>query len=153
MAFAVMIGVLYTPGVIAPTAEEKIQTQLVEEHQVKLDKVVAYLQSKGSPLNRSEVSLLVEQEHADLLIAIMGIESQFCKRQLYYNCFGVGGDSAYRRYNNFSESIIDADALITRWQKRGRWLTVADMNGHYVQPYNPNWERVVNKILNDIKDF
>lgn len=114
-------------------------------------KVKAYLDSKQSPLSGGEVSLLVQQKHWKLLVALMGIESQFCRRQIAYNCFGVGGDSAYRHYNNFSESILDADALITRWQERGRWLTVADMNGHYVQPYNENWERVVNKILQEIE--
>lgn len=151
-ALAIVTVVALTPITKAPSEEVKLQEK-IEAKQIKLNKVVAYLQNKKSPLSSSEVSLLVEQKHGDLLIALMGIESQFCKRQLGYNCFGVGGDSAYRHYNNFSESIIDADALITRWQERGRWLTVADMNGHYVQPYNPNWERVVNKILNDIKDF
>lgn len=149
MAFAVVIGILFIPTTKAPTEEERS----AEAHQVKLEKVVKYLQIKGSPLSRSEVSLLIEQKHGDMLIALMGIESQFCKRQIAYNCFGIGGDSAYRHYKNFSESIVDADQLITRWQERGRWLTVSDMNCHYVVPCNENWERVVNKILNDIKDF
>lgn len=149
MAFAVGIGLLFIPTTKAPTVEERS----VEAHQVKLEKVVAYLQTKDSPLSHEEVSLLVKQEHANLLIAIMGIESQFCKRQLHYNCFGVGGDSAYRHYNNFSESIVDADALITHWQDKGKWLTVETMDCSYVVPCNPNWVRVVNKILDDIKDF
>src|SRR3990167_1481778 len=91
-------------------------------HQDHTAKVKAYLQSKKSPLSNEEVSLLVKQKHWKLLIAISAIESQYCKRQKYYNCWGIGGDSAYRKYKNFSEAIIDADKLITRWQKKGRWL-------------------------------
>ena len=56
-------------------------------HQDHTAKVKAYLQSKKSP---------------------------YCKRQKYYNCWGIGGDSAYRKYKNFSEAIIDANKLITR---------------------------------------
>lgn len=117
------------------------------------NKVKAYLDSKQSPLSGAEVSLLMNQKHWKLLVALMGIESQFCRQQLGYNCFGIGGDAAYRHYNNFSESIIDANNLITHWQERGRWLTISDMNGHYVQPYNENWERTVNKILKEIESF
>ena len=150
VASVASIAFLFLPKsiVVAPDPANPVVIQ-----QDPTNKVVAYLQSKQSPLSTEEVGLLVKQEHWKLLVALMGIESQFCRRQLGYNCFGVGGDSAYRHYNNFSEAIVDADALISRWQKRGRWLTVSDMNGHYVQPYNENWERVVNKILNDIKDF
>mgnify|MGYP001562370391 CR=1 FL=1 len=153
MVFAVMLGILYTPNVKAPTEKEKQETLAVEAHQVKLEKVVAYLQTKNSPLTRQEVSLLVKQKHGDLLIAISAIESQYCKHQLGYNCWGIGGDSAYRHYKNFSEAIIDANNLIEKWQARGRWLTVEDMNCHYVQPCNENWVRTVNKVLQDIESF
>lgn len=149
MAFAIVTGVLYSPVTMGPTEEEK----KTEAQQEKTEKVVAYLQSKKSPLSQEEVSLLVSMPHADLLIAISAIESQYCKHQLGYNCWGIGGDSAYRHYKNFSEAIVDANDLITRWQARGRWLTVEDMNCHYVQPCNENWVRVVNKVLKDIEPF
>lgn len=149
MALAVVLGITFIPISKAPTEQEV----LVQTQQVKLEKVVAYLQTKNSPLTREEVSLLVAQKHGDLLIAISAIESQYCKRQLGYNCWGIGGDSAYRHYKNFSEAIIDADALITRWQARGRWLTVEDMNCHYVVPCNENWVRTVNKVLQDLESF
>ena len=145
-----LIGIFLIPRsiVVAPDPANPVVIQ-----QDPTNKVVTYLQGKQSPLSQEEVSLLVEQKHWKLLIAISAIESQYCKRQLYFNCWGVGGDSHYRRYENFSEAIIDANDLITRWQARGRWLTVSDMNGHYVQPYNENWERTVNKVLQEIESF
>ena len=108
--------------------------------------VRGFLESKDSPL-APETNLLLEQKHWKLLIAISAIESQYCKRKIAFNCWGIGGDSAYRKYKNIREAIVDANNLIERWQVRGRWLTVEDMNGHYVVPKNPNWVRVVNKVL------
>lgn len=108
-----------------------------------------YLKSKKSPL-AEEVDFLLQQKHWKLLIAISHIESQFCKIKIAYNCWGVGGDSAYRRYSSYKEAIKDANDLIERWQLRGRWLTIDDMNCHYVVPCNPNWVNVVNLTLKDL---
>jgi hypothetical protein len=120
------------------TARDELNTQVRQ-----------YLESKNSPL-ANDVEHLTSLEHWKLLIAISAIESQYCKRQLSYNCWGIGGDSAYRHYSSFQEAATDADALITRWQARGRWHTVEDMNCHYVVPCNPNWVRVVNNVLNEL---
>lgn len=140
--------VLLTPKIIVVAPDTA--NPVVNQQDLK-NKVTAYLQSKNSPLSKDEVSLLVEQKHWKLLVAVSAIESQYCKIQLGYNCWGIGGDSAYRHYKNFSEAIIDANDLIEHWQQKGRWLTVEDMNCHYVQPCNENWVRVVNKVLNDIE--
>lgn len=114
--------------------------------------VQAFLESKDSPL-APHTDLLLKQEHWKLLVAISAIESQYCTRQLGNNCWGIGGDSAYKHYNSVEDAIIDANALITRWQSRGRWLTVEDMNCHYVVPCNPNWVAVVNKVLNQMNEY
>lgn len=108
-----------------------------------------YLEAKNSPLV-SDVEFLTELPHWQLLVAVSAIESQYCKRQLYHNCWGVGGDSAYRHYDSFRAAAQDANDLITRWQNKGRWLTVEDMNCHYVQPCNQNWVVVVNKVLSEL---
>lgn len=128
-------------------------TSVVIQQDNTYTKVKAYLDSKQSPLSGAEVNLLVNQKHWKLLIAISAIESQYCKRQLGYNCWGIGGDSAYRHYQNFSEAIIDANDLIERWQQRGKWLTVESMNCSYVVPCSENWVRVVNKVLQEIEFF
>ncbi len=108
-----------------------------------------FLASKKSPL-ASETDFLLQQKHWKLLIAISAIESQYCKRQLGNNCFGLGGDYAYRQYSSYRASIIDANDLIESWQRKGKWLTVESMNCSWVVPCNPNWVKVVNQILNDL---
>ena len=111
-----------------------------------------YLYNKKSPLVE-DVGFIVKLEHWKLLVAISAIESQFCQKQMYNNCFGTGGDAHYRRYSSFQASFKDANDLISYWQAQGRWLTVEDMNCHYVHPCNPNWVKVVNSTLKDIDEF
>ena len=118
-------------------------------HQQLNVRIKDYLDSKNSPL-AGETDLLLRQEHWKLLIAISAIESQFCLRQISWNCWGIGGDENYRHYESISLAVIDANNLIESWQQRGRWLTVEDMNGHYVVPVNPNWVNVVNKVLKEL---
>lgn len=112
-------------------------------------KVQTYLESKDSPL-ASDAEFLIELEHWKLLVAISAIESQYCIRQLGNNCWGVGGDTSYRTYSSFRAAAVDANDLISDWQTKGRWLTVEDMNCHYVVPCNPNWVHTVNKVLSEL---
>ena len=108
-----------------------------------------YLESKGSPL-AEHTEVLLQQKNWKLLIAISRIESQFCKIKISYNCWGIGGDARYRHYEGYEDAIIDAEKVIEYWQERGRWLTVEDMNCHYVVPCNENWVRVVSSTLIEI---
>ena len=135
------------------------QHEIEEPLEVKLksnnlnSEVGAYLKSKRSPL-ASHLDTLLEQEHWKLIIAISAIESSYCKRQLGNNCWGITDTSgAYKSYASFDEAIIDANGLITRWQARGRWLTVDDMNCHFVVPCNPNWVYVVNTVLAQLEIY
>jgi len=114
--------------------------------------VRGFLLSKESPL-APETDFLLQQKHWKLLIAVSAIESQYCKRQLGWNCWGIGGDSQYRHYGSIREATIDANDLIEHWQSRGRWLTIDDMNCHYVQPCNPNWVRVVNNVIKELNEY
>lgn len=117
-----------------------------------------YLNAKKSPI-APETDFLLEHKHWQLLLAISAIESQFCKRQLGYNCWGISNTRAvqkktgytYRRYASFRAAIDDADAYLESWQSRGKWLTVESMNCSYVVPCSPNWVRVVNKTLTELK--
>lgn len=114
--------------------------------------VQEFLESKDSPL-APHTEFLMEKKHWKLLIAISAIESQYCVRQLGNNCWGIGGGESYRKYATIEEAITDADELITHWQEKGRWLTVEDMDGHYVVPSNPNWVRVVNSVLTRLNEM
>ena len=151
LAFAGSVLLFGSRSATAPADQTELEQSEIKQDQT--NKVLAYLQSKQSPLSHDEVGLLVEQKHWRLLIAVSAIESQYCKRQLGYNCWGIGGDSAYRHYKNFSEAIIDANALIEKWQQRGKWLTPEQMNCSYVVPCNENWVRTVNKVLQEIESF
>lgn len=115
--------------------------------------VRAFLESKHSPL-AAHTDLLLKQKHWKLIVAISAIESQYCKRQLGNNCWGITSvKGGYTSYPSFAEGVVDADALISRWQARGRWLTVDDMNCHYVVPCNPNWVYVVNTVLKQLEEY
>lgn len=148
IALAASVFLLTPSNVQEKTAEVESPSEVEVREQLNTE-VRQYLESKNSPLADS-VESLTQLTHWKLLIAISAIESQYCKRQLSFNCWGIGGDSAYRHYNSFPEAAADADALITRWQNKGRWLTVEDMNCHYVVPCNPNWVRVVNLVLSEL---
>jgi len=111
-----------------------------------------FLESKKSPL-APETKFLLEQKHWKLLIAISAIESQYCTRQLGNNCWGIGGDSDYKHYDSIRTAIVSANNLIEHWQERGRWLTLEDMNCHYVQPCNQNWVNVVSSVLQTMNEY
>lgn len=135
---------------IPPKTASQVQEEVEKEQLIQLNtRVREFLESKDSPL-APETDYLMSLKHWELLIAISAIESQYCKRKISYNCWGIGGDSAYRHYSSIREAAKDADALISRWQAKGRWLTVDDMNCHYVVPCNPNWVKVVNINLNTL---
>lgn len=114
--------------------------------------IKSYLEKKGSPF-ADVTPYLLKQKHWRLAIGISAIESQFCTKKLYLNCWGIGGDSAYRHYNSLEEGIEDFDNLIERRQARGKWLTVESMNCSYVVPCNRNWVRVVNSTLKDLDEI
>ena len=111
-----------------------------------------FLINKDSPL-APETDFLLQQKHWKLLIAISAIESQYCKRKIAYNCFGIGGDSAYRSYSSIRASIQDANDLIEKWQQKKRWLNVEDMNCSWVVPCNQNWVKIVNKVLVKMNEY
>ena len=124
---------------------------ITEESQLN-NLIREFLESKKSPL-ASETNFLLQQKYWGLLIAVSAIESQYCIRKLGNNCFGIGGDSTYRYYSSVRASIIDANNLIEYWQERGRWLTVEDMNCHFVVPCNQNWVDVVNDVLEKFEAY
>lgn len=144
--------ILFAPKTASIELTPDTVVEIEEKHTEVVSAVRQFLESKGSPL-APDTEHLTSLKHWRLLIAISAIESQYCKRQLGYNCWGIGGDSAYRHYGSYQEAATDADALITRWQERGRWLTVEDMNCHYVVPCNQNWVNVVNQTLNHLNEI
>lgn len=145
LTMGILVGYATTHRPVAQVIEEPLPPSPEEQ-------LMLYFYSKKSPLD-ADAYYILTLEHWKLLVAISAIESQFCNRQMYNNCFGTGGDAHYRRYSSFQASFKDANDLINYWQAKGRWLTVEDMNCHYVHPCNPNWVKVVNQTLKDLDEF
>lgn len=143
---ATLTILFFVPKAVSNERESAQQIEL--NNQVR-----GFLDSKKSPL-APETDYLLEQKHWKLLIAISAIESQYCTKQLGLNCWGItkftGG---YRKYDSIKEGIKDANDLIERWQVKGRWLTVDDMDCHFVQPCNQNWVLVVNSVLKKLTAY
>jgi len=130
-----------------PRPDPIVEVIEVVEPEVNIaDAVRLFLEEKKSPL-AEETEFLLTQRHWRLLIAISAIESEYCKRQIAHNCFGLGGESAYRYYSSVRASIVDANDLIEFWQQKGKWLTPETMNCSYVVPCSENWVRVVTEVL------
>jgi hypothetical protein len=145
---AVAVGLLLLLPILAIPSRINV---IYSEEPLRTERLVKqYLESKQSPL-AEHTDYLLQQEDWKLLVAVSAIESQFCKRKIDFNCWGIGGDSLYRHYPGYPEAIKDAQAVIEYWHDKGRWMTVEDMNCSYVKPCNPNWVRVVNHVLNEIE--
>lgn len=151
LLIAIVILIIPTPRRESKVVEEQIteETQRIE----LTTRLREFLDSKESPL-APDTEFLLELEHWKLLVAISAIESQYCKHQLGYNCWGIGGDSAYRYYSSFRAAAQDANDLIEHWQtEHKKWLTVEEMNCSYVVPCSENWVRVVNLNLGILNGF
>ena len=156
MAAVIIATLVIWPGKIETTQEETDPGPVMEEARIRTpeelrpERIKEYLEKKESPLS-DHCEKLAEQKHWRLLIAISAIESQFCKRKIAFNCWGLGGDSNYQKYAGYDEAIVAANDLIEKWQRRGRWLTVDDMMGSYVVPGSPNWKRTVEGTLGELE--
>lgn len=155
IAIVITATLVLSPRKASDKDDGEVVIKAVETKETRVDAAAirTFLESKQSPL-APDTEFVLELKHWKLLIAISAIESQYCKRQLGYNCWGIGGDSAYRHYSSYRAAAQDANDLIERWQKKGRWLTVEDMNCSYVVPCSPNWVKVVNQnldLLNGLK--
>lgn len=151
LLIAIVILIIPTPRRESEVVEEQIteDTQRIE----LTTRLREFLDNKESPL-APDTEFLLELEHWKLLVAISAIESQYCKHQLGYNCWGIGGDSAYRYYSSFRAAAQDANDLIEHWQtEHKKWLTVEEMNCSYVVPCSENWVRVVNLNLGILNGF
>ena len=142
------VGFLLSPEPIS--VEPVVVRDTVPNPRVVLEQsVTTYLEGRISPLAAS-TDTLIEQKHWKLLIAISAIESQFCKRKIAYNCWGIKGSNGYRQYDSYDEAIVDANALIERWQAKGKWLTPESMLGSYVVPGSANWLYTVKSVLKEL---
>lgn len=111
-----------------------------------------YLAGKGSPLAGYSEHLL-KQTNWKLVVAISNGESTMCKRQLYNNCWGIGGAWNLKRYSSLEESITDAGRLLTeKYVTRGA-DTPKEIVSRYVGWDSPNWVLAANQILDQLNQL
>ncbi len=108
-----------------------------------------YLQKKGSPLAPYAEQIL-ENDNWKLVLAISNGESTMCKRQMYNNCWGVGGAWNLKRYKSFAEGFSDVDDLLTRKYLPDGKDTPKEIVRRYVGSYSPTWVLAVSKTLNEL---
>jgi hypothetical protein len=108
-----------------------------------------YLEQKGSPLASSAAELL-KNDNWKLVLAISNGESTMCKRQMYNNCWGVGGAWNLRRYASFADGFADVDRLLaSKYIPSGKDTPVKIVR-KYVGSYSPNWVLAVNQTLAEL---
>lgn len=126
--------------------EDKAKKELVAQ-------VRSYLEKKKSPL--AEVTpYLLKKKHWRLILGISAIESQWCNRKVYLNCWGIMNASGdLRHFSSLEEGIDYTDSLIERRQRQGMWLTIEDFNCSYVVPCNQTWVDVVTKTVQELSAY
>lgn len=111
-----------------------------------------YLEQKGSPLAPSAAELL-KNDNWKLVLAIANGESTLCKRQLYNNCWGVGGAWNLRRYASFADGFADVDRLLaTKYIPIGK-DTPKKIVRKYVGAESPTWVYAVNQTLAELNNL
>jgi hypothetical protein len=111
-----------------------------------------YLNKKGSPLAPYAADIL-KYENWKLVLAISNGESTLCKKQIYNNCWGVGGAWNMRHYASFTEGFADVNRFLTeKYVARGA-DTPEEIVNRYVGHPNANWVFAVNKILAEVNQL
>jgi hypothetical protein len=99
-----------------------------------------YLEGKHSPL-KDYVPEIIAQPNWKKIIAISSIESQFCKRQRGFNCWGIKGKSGYRIYGGYADALVDANRVMQKYSGK----SYKQMLGIYVVPGSPSWLNATTK--------
>lgn len=104
-----------------------------------------YLESKKSPL-ADHVETLLLQPNWKVILSISHAESNMCKYTLGNNCWGIGGAKYHRFYPSFAEGIVDASALIEKYNNNGLTNPKAMMR-RWVGWNNQSWIVANNQVL------
>lgn len=150
IAITIVTALMFWPRAAAQTAPSiGLQMPLPIPLHVQVQE---YLLTKKSPL-APQADYLIKLPHWKLILAISNAEGQFCQHQLYYNCWGLGGNQNLREYSSYKASLQDINDFIESWQVKGKWMTPEQMNCSYVVPCSPNWLRTVKATLKELENF
>jgi hypothetical protein len=111
----------------------------------------AYLTSKHSVL-ANHVDALSEQTQWKLLIAISDAESNFCKKNVADNCWGIGGAWDMKHYDSYDDAIADVNRILEQHYVAAGMDTPSSMVDKWVGHDSPTWEAAVQQELDALKD-
>jgi len=115
----------------------------------KVSLVRAYLQEHNSPL-ATYTEYLVAQDDWKTIIAISNSESNMGLHCYMNNCSGIFGGQGLKTYQTVPDWIVDMQALI---DKRYKGMTLAQMDGVYVQPRSVNWLIASSRVYSDLSEI
>ncbi len=136
---------------IIPASTGLSYDELVQ-NDILVQKVKAYLESKGSPL-AIYADEIVKQPQWQRALAISYVESNFGKRCANNNCSGIGVSPkhpSWRRYATKLEWFKDMSALLEKPTYKEKYTTCAKMKGVYVVPGSSKWVNGCNKVSEEL---
>lgn len=119
---------------------------------ILVQKVKAYLESKGSPL-AVYADEIVKQPQWQRALAISFVESNFGKYCADNNCSGIGVSpkhKSWRKYPTKLHWFKDMSALLEKPIYKDKYTTCAKMRGVYVVPGSSKWVNGCNKVSTDL---
>ena len=132
------------------TVHEILTGKPLETPEVKIDPNIAvlqnYLEQKGSPLAPLAQHIL-KHDNWKLAVAIANGESTLCKRQMYNNCWGIGGAWNLRRYGSLADGFTDVNRLLTDKYVSLGADTPKEIVRKYVGNYSPTWIAAVSQTV------
>jgi len=94
-----------------PLAEIK-QIEFEQTNQARINSLVEYLTMVNSPINSVHyASLIISLANANgvdyrIVVALMGTESGWCKKPIYFNCFGYLNGAHYTSFDDAFNHLI-----------------------------------------------
>lgn len=132
----------YGPSVSAIRQSQPSRRSTPTKAKADKDKLAAYMD--GKPL-AAFVDQLAASEYGATIVGICAIEQWACSRAPHHNYWGIFCGKTLCRYGSPEEGIRAIDALLTKYESRGR-DTIEELNGYYVVPASPNWYATVTKV-------
>ncbi|MEZ4180306.1 MAG: hypothetical protein R3B41_02180 [Candidatus Doudnabacteria bacterium] len=137
--------------VIAFSGPQLTYEQIVQNDPL-VQKVRAYLESKGSPL-AIYAEEIVKQPQWQRALAISYVESNFGKRCHSNNCSGIGvspSHPSWRTYATKLDWFKDMSALLEKPIYKHKYTNCNSMRGVYVVPGSDRWVWGCNQVSNEL---
>jgi hypothetical protein len=129
-----------------------LQYLTIVQNDPLVDKLTAYLQSYGSPLDVYAADIVQQPRWEDAL-AISFVESNMGKFCYNNNCSGIGvkpGHPSWRKYPDKLAWFKDLSVLLQKPIYAEKYNTFRKMKGIYVNPGSERWVNGAEKIKGEL---